>query len=176
MMTDTDAVVDGRPDATQADLPELPDGWTVTTHTPSHISFFHAAGDGEATDTGYRRSIALTNTPNAAADRWSVRGLAGYAPPPRLAEAVPFDDALEAVLEEIQAVNAGSPTEGTATDLPRRDSGETTTDAGEDSTAGADGGRDETIAQTSLTDKLDLTECPGRADGVNHARFRTTSG
>ena len=152
MMTDTDAVVDGRPDATQADLPELPDGWTVTTHTPSHVSFFHAGGDGEATDTGYRRSIALTNTPNAAADRWSVRGLAGYAPPPRLAEAVPFDDALEAVLEEARAVNAGSPTEGTATDLPGQDSGETATDAGGDATPGADGGRDETAAQTSLTD------------------------
>ena len=152
MMTDTDAVVDGRPDATQADLPELPDGWTVTTHTPSHVSFFHADGDGEATDTGYRRSIALTNTPNAAADRWSVRGLAGYAPPPRLAEAVPFADALDAVLEEIQAVKAGSPTEGTEADLPGRDSSETATDDGGDATPGADDRRDETAAQTSLTD------------------------
>ena len=51
-----------------------------------------------------------------------------------------------------QPVEVFTGTEGTATDLPGRDSGETAVDDDGGSTAGGGDGCDETAAQTSLTD------------------------
>ena len=160
MMADDAPVQDGHPDATQVDLPDLPAGWTVTTQAPKHIAFFNAGGDAESTDTGYRRSIGLSKTPNAAADRWTVSGLAGYAPPPLLVEGVPFEEALAAAIEEMEAVNAGDPAEGEPdarasedTDTAGREQGQAAAGGAASQGAEADDQDEETPKQTSLIDE-----------------------
>jgi hypothetical protein len=160
MMAEDAPVQSGRPDATQADLPDLPAGWTVTTQVPEHIAFFNTGGDPEETDTGYRRSIGLTKTPNAAPDRWTVSGLAGYAPPPLLVEGVPFEEALAAAIEEMEAVNSGDPTEGEPearasddTDTAAREQTQAAAGSTAPQEAGADDQDEETPEQTSLIDE-----------------------
>ena len=153
-------VQDGHPDATQVDLPDLPTGWTVTTQAPKHIAFFNTGGDAEETDTGYRRSIGLSKTPNAAPDRWTVSGLAGYTPVPLLVEGVPFEEALAAAIEEMNAVNVGDPTEGEpdaraneGTDTAGREQGRAAAGSAAPQEAGADDQGEETPEQTSLIDE-----------------------
>jgi len=160
MMADDAPVEDGRPDATQADLPDLPAGWKVTTRTPKHLAFYNSGGDPEATDTGYRRSIGLSKTPNAASDRWTVSGLAGYAPAPLLVEGVPFAEALAAAIEEMEAVNAGDPTEGEpdarasdGTDAAGQEQTQAAAGSAAPQDAGADDQGEETLEQTSLIDE-----------------------
>lgn len=160
MMANDAPVQDGRPDATQADLTDLPPGWKVTTRTPKHLALYNSDGDPESTDTGYRRSIGLSKAPNTAVDRWTVRGLAGYTPAPLLVEGVPFAEALAAAIEEMEAVNEGNPTEGEPNAHPSDDpdtTGREQAQATADSVAPqGDGGDDqgeETPEQMSLTDE-----------------------
>lgn len=160
MMADDAPVEDGRPDATQADLPDLPAGWKVTTRTPKHIAFYNSDGDPEETDTGYRRSIGLSKTPNAAPDRWTVSGLAGYTPAPLLVEGVPFEEALAAAIEEMDAVNAGDPAKGEPdtrvsedTDTASREQGQAAAGGAASQGAEADDQDEETPEQTSLIDE-----------------------
>jgi len=158
MMDVETPLVDGRADATTVDLPDLPAGWTAPTQTATHIGLFHVAGDGQETETGYRRSIGITKTPDAAPNRWTVSGLAGYGHPPRLAEGVPFGEALAVAVDEMEAVSHADrePTKGTP---GKQGSGEAdssaqaTASTAEGSSGRADGAGDDTPAQASLTDE-----------------------
>ena len=94
------------------DLPDPPDGWTVSTATATHIAVCFADGDG--------RSLVVRPSDPPDSDRWTVKGLAGYGPPyPVFVDGVEREDALDeawAVMEAVVGDDSVTPmrTEATA--------------------------------------------------------------
>lgn len=82
------------------DLPEPPEGWTVSTNVETHIAYLYADGDG--------RSLAIIPTHPESTETWKVIGVAEYGPDcPRFAEAVSLDEAIDIATEEMEAVLEG---------------------------------------------------------------------
>jgi hypothetical protein len=83
-----------------ADVPEPPDGWTVSTATPTHLALYHAGGDG--------RSLVIVPSEPQASDAWTVKGLAGYGPEyPVYADEVAQEAALEEARSIMEAIASG---------------------------------------------------------------------
>lgn len=134
-------------------IPDPPEGWTVSTATPTHISLYYAAGDGQ--------SLMVRPTDPPDTEKWTVKGLAESGPPyPVFADGVARAVALDTAIEVMDAVvddESVEPlrTETTADGDSGVDTGDTgdTDDAGDDSDAATDSQAEseETVDQADLT-------------------------
>jgi len=134
------------------DLPDPPDGWTVSTATATHIAVCFADGDG--------RSLVVRPSDPPDSDRWTVKGLAGYGPPyPVFVDGVEREDALDEAWAVMEAVAAGESATPVRTETAAKGNiGEDSEDNESDTEADANGAEtDDGETEADDGDQADLT-------------------
>lgn len=130
-----------------------PDGWTVSTATATHISLYHAAGNG--------RSLVVRPT-EPGSEEWLVKGLAGYEPPyPVFADGVARAEAIEEAITVMEVIGTGESVEPLRTESTA--DGDAVATAGDDNEAKGDAQKEEKESDDAV-DQANLTAFASEGD------------